>query len=117
MKNLGKIKLFLILGAVSIVAIAVSGALITVGKSFGQLFFGRNFAEAQLRDYVTTVLRQDINGVSCQPTDSDNNGYVSCDFTTVQQPNTTRTLECAAWGLDGFLNRGCKSRLPGLPGR
>ncbi|MBR8832202.1 MAG: hypothetical protein N5P05_000737 [Chroococcopsis gigantea SAG 12.99] len=117
MKNFGKVKLLIMLGLGGILAIALSGALITVGKSFGQLFFGRNFAETQLREYVSRVLKQDVNGVSCQPTDSDGNGYVSCDFTTTQQPNVTRTLECAAWGLDGFLNRGCKSRLPGSADR
>jgi hypothetical protein len=38
---------------------------------------------------------------------------VSCDFTTTSDPNRTHSIECAAWGWDGFLNRGCKTRLPG----
>jgi hypothetical protein len=112
-----KIKLFAILALVAIVFAVVGGFLITAGKTIGQSLFGRSFAEDQLKEYVARVLRQDLNGVTCQPIDSDNNGYVACDFTTVAAPNQVQTIECAAWGLDGFLNRGCKKRLPGLPTR
>lgn len=52
------------------------------------------------------------SGARCQGVDSDSNGYVSCDYTTVNELNVARSLECAAWGLDGFINRGCKARLP-----
>lgn len=47
-----------------------------------------------------------------QGMDSDGNGYVSCDYTIVSDPNRTYSLECAAWGWDGFMNQGCKTRLP-----
>jgi hypothetical protein len=86
--------------------------LVTVGRNIGQFFFGRSFSEAELRDYVSKVTKQQVNGASCQPYDTDGNGYVSCDYTTVADPNTPRPIECAAWGLDGFLNRGCKARVP-----
>jgi hypothetical protein len=98
-----------------IVITAISVLLMTVGKTVGQSLFGRGFAESQLRDYVQAVLRQEVNGARCQAVDTDGNGYVSCDYTTMSQPNSPRSIECSAWGLDGFLNRGCKSRLPGFP--
>ncbi|MEG3436140.1 hypothetical protein V0288_03330 [Pannus brasiliensis CCIBt3594] len=112
-----KIKIFVIIAVVGIVLAAIGGFLLTAGKTIGQSLFGRGFAEGQLKDYVASVLRQDINGVTCQSVDTDGNGYVSCDFTTATAPNQVQTIECAAWGLDGFLNRGCKKRLPGLPAR
>ena len=87
--------------------------LITFGRNLGQFFFGKSFAEAQLREYVTKVLNQDVNGVNCQKFDTDGNHYVACDYTTTAAPDKVRSIECSAWGLDGFLNRGCKVRLPG----
>jgi hypothetical protein len=110
-------KLFIILALVGLFVAIAGGALVTVGKTIGQFFFGRNFAEDQLKTYVARVLNQEVNGVTCQGIDTDNNGYVSCDYSTTSSPNQVRTIECAAWGLDGFLNRGCKARLPGLPPR
>lgn len=107
-------KLFLILFLVGFLVIAIGSYLVTAGKTVGQSLFGRGFAEGQLNDYVSAVLKQQVNGSRCQAIDTDNNGYVSCDYTTTGQPNVTRSLECAAWGLDGFLNRGCKTRLPNL---
>ncbi|NJP08257.1 MAG: hypothetical protein HC866_01265 [Leptolyngbyaceae cyanobacterium RU_5_1] len=108
-------KLFLILFFVTLL-IVVSGAfLVTAGRTVGQSIFGRDFAEGQLKDYVAAVLKQEINGARCQAVDTDGNGYVSCDYTTTAQPNTPRSIECAAWGLDGFFNRGCKTRVPGFP--
>jgi hypothetical protein len=109
MRNL---KLYVILASISIVVVVGSLLLLTAGRVFGQFFFGRSFAEAELRDYVASVLKQEVNGSKCQAMDTDHNGYVSCDFTLVSQPNKPYTVECAAWGLDGFLNRGCKSRFP-----
>jgi hypothetical protein len=110
-------KFFIILAAVGLFIAIAGGALVTVGKTTGQFFFGRSFAEDQLKNYVSQVLNQEINGVTCQGIDTDNNGYVSCDYSTKGTPEQIRTIECAAWGLDGFLNRGCKARLPGLPPR
>ena len=107
MKN---IKLYLMLGGVGLAVILGGILLTTVGKVVGQYFFGRGFAEGELRSYVASVNKQEINGAKCQAMDTDDNGYVSCDYTTVNDPNTVHSLECAAWGLDGFLNRGCKSR-------
>jgi len=109
MKNM---KLYFIAGGVGLALIIASILLMTVGKVAGQFFFGRSFSEAQLKGYVSSVLKQDINGARCQAMDSDDNGYVSCDYTTVGDPNTPRSIECSAWGIDGFLNRGCKTRLP-----
>lgn len=109
MKNM---KLYLILGGAGLALIVGSALLLTVGKVVGQFFFGRSFSEGQMRSYVSTVYKQEINGAKCQAMDSDDNGYVSCDYTTVNDPNTPHSIECAAWGLDGFFNRGCKTRLP-----
>jgi hypothetical protein len=105
-----KFLLTLLLGGIVIIGAGIF--LTTVGRTFGQFFFGRSFAESQLRSYVSSVQRQEVNGVSCQPMDTDGNGYVSCDYTLVSQPNVTRSIECAAWGLDGFFHRGCKVRVP-----
>jgi hypothetical protein len=109
---MNKIKLFLVLGAIGFFVVVVGTFLLTAGRTVGQSLFGRSFAEGQLKDYVSSVLRQEVNGSKCQAVDSDGNGYVSCDYTTSGQPNVPRSIECAAWGMDGFLNRGCKTRLP-----
>ncbi len=99
---------------VAVLVVLLGGGLflITAGKNIGQFFFGRGYAEGELKDYVATVLKQEVNGATCQNIDTDNNGYVSCDYTVVGSTAVTRSLECAAWGLNGFLNRGCKARLP-----
>jgi hypothetical protein len=112
--KMSKPKLFLILFSVSFLIIISSAFLLTAGRTIGQSLFGRSFAEGQLKDYVSAVLKQDVNGFRCQAVDTDGNGYVSCDYTTVSQPNTPLSIECSAWGLDGFLNRGCKTRYPRL---
>ena len=114
---MSKMKIGLILTGVGVLVLVSGVFLATVGKTFGQFFFGRSFAEGELRDYVSSVLKQEINGVRCQAMDSDGNGYVSCDYTLVSQPDVTRSIECAAWGLDGFLNRGCRTRFPNLQER
>lgn len=108
---MNKIKLYLILAGVVVLFFTVGTFLLTAGQDIGRSIFGRGFAESQLKDYVSRVLRTEVNGMSCQAMDTDQNGYVSCDFTTKNQPSTPETIECAAWGLDGFMNRGCKTRL------
>ncbi|MGA7932348.1 MAG: hypothetical protein WCA35_02095 [Kovacikia sp.] len=106
-------KLFpLILVGLLVVVIGSGIFLLTAGKNIGQFLFGKSYAEGELKEYVASVLKDEVNGVSCQTYDTDNNGYVSCDYTTTKQPEVTRSLECAAWGIGGFLNRGCKTRLP-----
>lgn len=109
---MNKAKVFLLLGGAGVIVLAGAIALVTVGKEVGQFFFGRSFAESELRSYVQRVMGEEVKGVQCQKRDSDGNGYVSCDYTLVSQPGKTYSLECSAWGLDGFLNRGCKTRLP-----
>lgn len=109
---MNKVKLSLILVSAAIILLGGGFALLTVGRVVGQFFFGRSFAESQLKDYVFSVLRQDLNGARCQAMDTDGNGYVSCDYTLVSHPEKTYSIECSAWGLDGFLNRGCKTRFP-----
>jgi hypothetical protein len=109
---MNKLKFFLGLAAVGFLVVVVGTFLLTAGRTVGQSLFGRSFAEGQLKDYVSAVLKQDVNGSRCQAVDSDGNGYVSCDYTTAGQPNVPRSIECAAWGLDGFLNRGCRTRVP-----
>jgi hypothetical protein len=100
----------------SILAILAGGGyfLLTAGRGIGQFMFGRGYAESQLRDYVTSVMRDQVRGVNCQAYDTDDNGYVSCDFTTESQQDKLRSIECAAWGWRGFWNRGCRSRFPNL---
>jgi hypothetical protein len=103
-----KFKLFLVLGLLGGGAIALAVLLLTVGRNIGQFFFGRSFAESQLKSYVANVMKEDINGFQCQTWDTDGNGYVSCTYTLVSQPSRPYAIECSAWGLDGLLNRGCK---------
>lgn len=114
---MNKTKLFLILFGAGFVAVVGGAFLLTAGRNLGQVFFGRSFAESELRDYVSSVLREEINGARCQAVDSDGNGYVSCDYTLNSSPGETRSIECAAWGWDGLLNRGCRSRFPNFPSR
>ncbi|MBV8886667.1 MAG: hypothetical protein JO235_22095 [Chroococcidiopsidaceae cyanobacterium CP_BM_RX_35] len=108
-------KLFFILFLAGFVVFASGIFLLTAGRVIGQSLFGRSYAEGELKDYISTVLKQEIHGARCQAVDTNRNGYVSCDYTTVSEPNVPRSLECAAWGIDGFLNRGCKTRLPNFP--
>jgi hypothetical protein len=109
---MNKVKLSLILALASAIVLGGSLLFLTVGKVAGQFFFGRSFAESELRDYVSSVLKQEVNGARCQAMDTDGNSYVSCDYTLVSNPEKTHSIECSAWGLDGFLNRGCKTRFP-----
>jgi hypothetical protein len=109
---MNKVKLSVILISASIILLAVSLVFLTVGKVVGQFFFGRSFAEGELNDYVSSVLKQEVNGARCQKMDTDGNSYVSCDYTLASDPEKTYSIECSAWGLDGFLNRGCKTRFP-----
>ncbi len=106
------LKILLSLGSLGVILIGGAIFLLTAGKGLGQYFFGKSFAENELKGYVSTVLRQDVNGAHCQSVDSDNNGYVSCDYTLVTNPQVTHSIECAAWGLNGVLNKGCKARMP-----
>jgi hypothetical protein len=107
------------IGAIAaVVIVLVVGAgifLLSAGSGIGQILFGRAYAEGELRDYVASVFKEQVQGASCQPVDTDNNGYVSCDYTVVSQPGVTRSVECAAWGFEGLFNRGCRTRLPLFP--
>ena len=107
---MNKAKRTLIFVSAGIIVLGSGLALITVGRVVGQFFFGRSFAEKELNEYVSSVLKQELNGYKCQSRDTDGNSYVSCDFTLVSNPEKTYSVECSAWGLDGFLNKGCKSR-------
>jgi hypothetical protein len=105
---MSKFKLFLVLGLVGGGGILLAVFLLTIGRNIGQFFLGRNFAESQLKNYVANVIKEDINGSQCQAWDTDANGYVSCTYTLVSQPSRPYAIECAAWGLDGLFNRGCR---------
>ncbi|BAC89177.1 hypothetical protein [Gloeobacter violaceus] len=107
----GSLPLLILVGVV-VVVIGSGIFLLTAGRGLGQFLFGRAYAEGELRGYAASVLKEELRGSSCQPFDTDNNGYVSCDFTVASQPNVTRSLECAAWGFEGLINRGCRTRLP-----
>jgi hypothetical protein len=112
--NSGTFRLLAVVVVVCVVVIGAGVALATAGKGVGQFLFGKAYAEGELKDYVRSVLKQEVAGASCQGIDTDGNGYVSCDYTVVSQPGITRSVECAAWGLSGFFNRGCKTRLPNI---
>jgi len=105
---------FGIAAGVLVLILGIGAFSLTGGKGIGQFFFGKAYAEGELKDYVATVLQDEVRGVSCQALDTDDNGYVACDFTTAKQPGETKSLECAAWSFGGLLNRGCKTRFPGL---
>jgi len=107
---MNKAKRSLILISAGIIVLGGGLVLVTAGRVVGQFFFGRSFAEKELNEYVSSVLKQELNGSKCQAMDTDGNSYVSCDFTLVSNPAKTYSVECSAWGLDGFLNKGCKSR-------
>ena len=107
---MSKAKRSLILISAGIIVLGSGLVLITAGRVVGQFFFGRRFAEKELNEYVSSVLKQELNGSKCQAMDTDGNSYVSCDFTLVSNPEKTYSVECSAWGLSGFLNKGCKSR-------
>jgi hypothetical protein len=109
---MNKVKISIILISASIILLGGSLIFLTVGRVVGQFFFGRSFAESELQDYVSSVLKQELNGSRCQAMDTDGNSYVSCDYTLASNPEQTYSIECSAWGLDGFLNRGCKTRFP-----
>jgi hypothetical protein len=112
MSNLRPILPWLILGGFLFLVLGSGIFLVTAGKGIGQFLFGRSYAEGELREYVGKVLQQEVRGVSCQPYDTDDNGYVSCDYTLATSQNTVSSTECAVWGLAGFINRGCRTRLP-----
>jgi hypothetical protein len=105
---MNKVKFFLILGVVGGGVILLAVLLLTIGRNVGQFFWGRNFAESQLQSYVANVMKEEVKGSQCQQWDTDGNGYVSCTYTLASQPGRPYAIECAAWGLDGFLNKGCK---------
>jgi hypothetical protein len=117
MQNLKSPVTFIIL--FSVLAAFTGGAifLFTAGQSIGQSLFGRSFAEKQLKEYVSSVLREEVYGVRCQAVDTDRNGYVSCDYTISSERGVTRSVECSVWSLNGFLNRGCKTRFPNFQPR
>jgi hypothetical protein len=89
---MSKFKLYLVLGLVGGGAILLAVFLLTIGRNIGQFFVGRKFAESQLNDYVANVIKEPMNGT----------------YTLVSQPGKPFAIECAAWGLDGILNRGCR---------
>ncbi|MEB3174251.1 MAG: hypothetical protein VKN60_03545 [Cyanobacteriota bacterium] len=110
MNKLNKIKILIIVGLAGGALLLAAALLLTVGRNIGQFFFGRSFAEEQLSSYVANVMQEEVKGSQCQQWDTDSNGYVSCTYTLVSQPGKPYAIECAAWGLDGFLNRGCKPK-------
>lgn len=117
MQNLKSSVPFIIVFAILVAFTGGAIFLFTAGQFIGQSLFGRSFAEKQLKDYVSSVLREEVYGVRCQAVDTDRNGYVSCDYTVSSERGITRSVECSAWGLDGFLNRGCKTRFPNFQSR
>ncbi len=108
-------KLWLFLAGGGCLTVLVVGGIlfITLGRGVGQYFFGKSFAEKQAREYISKVFGEEVAGIDCRRRDTDGNGYVSCDF-KIQGKDKTYAIECAKWGLEGFINRGCKTRFPGL---
>ena len=108
-------KLWLFLAGGGCLTVLVVGGIlfITLGRGIGQYFFGQSFAEQQAKEYISKVFGQDASRINCRRFDTDNNRYVSCDF-QVEGKDKIYTIECAKWGLEGFINRGCKTRFPSL---
>jgi len=74
---MNKAKRSLILISAGIIVLGGGLVLVTAGRVVGQFFFGRSFAEKELNEYVSSVLKQELNGSKCQAMDTDGNSYVS----------------------------------------
>lgn len=65
------------------------------------------------RDYVTKMYNDfSIAGENCQGEDSDNNGYITCNFrlkSTADQNERTITLQCPTF-VKSFLATSCKEQ-------
>ena len=93
--------------------VLIGGVLLLMfAKPIGQAMFGSSFAEKQAEEYVSKLFGDEVSKISCRNRDTDGDGYVTCDFRTNSDPGKIHSIECSAWGFDGVLNRGCKSRLP-----
>ena len=93
-------------GIIAIITIIVVGILLV---NFGGIMgLNSNKAEKTANEYVQKLYGKDPQGVSCSNSDSDGDGYVSCDVNTGTE---VILLECPTFG--SFFNNKCKTRLIG----
>ena len=73
----------------------------------GMMGLNSSKAEEKATEYVQKLYGNEPKGVSCSNSDSDGDGYVSCDVNTGTK---VILLECPTFG--SFFNDKCKTRLP-----
>ena len=103
------LKLWLFLAAGGFFVLLAGVIFLVFAKPIGQAIFGSSFAEKQAEEYVSKLFGNEVSNISCRNRDTDDDGYVTCDFRT-NASQKIHSIECAAWGMSGILNRGCKSR-------
>jgi len=89
------------------IVLAIVGILAVVGLGVYGSVSGANQAKATeaATAYSVAMFGAQPAGVMCSNSDSDSDGYVSCD---VKLPDgSIEQLQCPAWG--SFFNDGCKS--------
>jgi hypothetical protein len=90
---------------VSIAVIIVTTLVLNLGGIMG---LNSNKAEKTANEYVQKLYGTEAKGVSCSNSDSDDDGYVSCDVNTGTK---VILLECPTF--TSFFNTKCKTRLIG----
>ena len=90
---------------IGIVLVALGAIIFNFG---GMMGLNSNKAEKAATEYVTKLYGNDAKGVSCSNSDSDGDGYVSCDVNTGEK---VILLECPTF--NSFFNSKCKTRLIG----
>lgn len=98
-----------------IIVVAVTGILLQSLIIFGARGCGRSqnkeHAEEQAKQFVKLFVNNDAvkYSVTCQETDSNNNGYISCTGFVYRNPDYTQSLqiECSSkWSLS--TGEGCR---------
>jgi flagellar basal body-associated protein FliL len=91
-----------------VIAVLLISALILVVQFGGVMGLNSSKAEKTATEYVQKLYNKTPQGVSCSNSDSDGDGYVSCDVNTGDK---VILLECPTFG--SFFNTKCKTRLIG----
>ena len=93
------------------IVVAIVAILVTVVGGFSLNLIGAVTGENQAKatafaqEYVRTMYEVEVNTIMCSNSDSDGDGYVSCD---VKMPDgSIEQLQCP--GFASFFNDDCKS--------